>query len=538
MKSPLARLVSRVLKKNKIPFNKEELDFQIQSHPSYPSLHAITGVLDHFNIESIAAKVPVEHDTLEQLPKYFIAQINSNQGDVLVFVEQAEKIHIIGSNGKKDSLPKDQFLELFTGVIVAVEKSENKAILFNKKKSLSVVNILLGFTIALFALSLFLFEASLYTVGYTVFTLLGIVFSISIIKQEYGMPTLIGDTFCTEGDEKKDCDAVLSSKGALILRGYKLSDISLIYFSSVLMVTFFYIITGKEPVLPYMFSMLALPVTLYSIYYQYRIIKKWCVLCLGIVSVLWIQSLIAFFVVNHFQKLTVNSLVVTSLIFSIIILAWIFIKPVIKDAIALRDEKITFLKFKNNYSLFESLLSKSKLLDTTIENIKEVVFGNQKSKLELLIVTNPLCGHCKSVHKMIHSVLERYGGIVKIRIRFNVNTNSKTGEALLLASRILELYDLKEDYLQAMNDIYGDISPKKWFKKWGHTINVKKYTAILEEEKNWCINNKINFTPEILINGKTYPKEYNREDLVFFIETLEEDSKSNITRNMKHVASL
>ena len=35
----------------------------------------------------------------------------------------------------------------------------------------------------------------------------------------------------------------------------------------------------------------------------------------------------------------------------------------------------------------------------------------------------------------------------------------------------------------------------------------------------------INFTPEILINGKSFPKEYSRTDLIFFIEDLEENSQ-------------
>ena len=41
--------------------------------------------------------------------------------------------------------------------------------------------------------------------------------------------------------------------------------------------------------------------------------------------------------------------------------------------------------------------------------------------------------------------------------------------------------------------------------------------------KNFCLRNlqnnwDDNFTPEILINGKSFPKEYDRQDLLFFIE--------------------
>ena len=88
MKDTLINLVQKLLKKNQISFDKEELSFQIQSHPSYPSLHAITGVLDHFNIENVAADVPQNTETLLQLPNCFIAQINTEQGKDLVVIER------------------------------------------------------------------------------------------------------------------------------------------------------------------------------------------------------------------------------------------------------------------------------------------------------------------------------------------------------------------------------------------------------------------------------------------------------------------
>ena len=72
----MQKIAALLLKKNAISFDKEELFFQIQSHPSYPSLHSITGVFDHFNIENIAARVPKTQEVLDQLPNSFIAQIN------------------------------------------------------------------------------------------------------------------------------------------------------------------------------------------------------------------------------------------------------------------------------------------------------------------------------------------------------------------------------------------------------------------------------------------------------------------------------
>ena len=45
----------------------------------------------------------------------------------------------------------------------------------------------------------------------------------------------------------------------------------------------------------------------------------------------------------------------------------------------------------------------------------------------------------------------------------------------------------------------------------------------LEKQFQWCEVNKLNFTPVILINGKAYPKGFDREDLFYFVDGLIED---------------
>jgi hypothetical protein len=74
-----------------------------------------------------------------------------------------------------------------------------------------------------------------------------------------------------------------------------------------------------------------------------------------------------------------------------------------------------------------------------------------------------------------------------------------------------------------MSQIYDGESVSNWLKKWGECNEKEKYVSILEREKLWCTEQSINFTPEILINGQSFPKEYDRIDLIYFIEDLYED---------------
>lgn len=521
MKDSLIYITQRLLKNNKISFDKKEFSFQIQSHPSYPSLHSITGVLDHFNIENIAADVSVDSETLKQLPNSFLAQISlDNNGKDLVFVERNKKTtdyNILFDNNQKETVSQDEFLQKFTGIIVAVENKENEA-----TKAINLKEILLFglFTATLF-ITLFYQKPPLINLIHIVLSILGIIVSLAILKQENGEKTIIGNAFCSGNAEKKDCDAVLTSKGANLFKGHKLSDLSLLYFSgliltSLLPISNFYTI--------HLISILASIITLYSIYYQYAIIKKWCLLCLTIVGILWIQSAISYSSIELSSLITIYNITIIILSYTTVYIIWNYLKPVFIQQKDLQKDKIAYLKFKKNYALFDSLLQRSLTLDTNINNSQEIIFGNTSSKLELLIITNPFCGHCKPVHTIIEDILKRHENSVRIVVRFNINVNHLESNQIKVTSRLIELYNIQgpEVCRQAMSAIYQGENVEKWIQNWGVTNNLKASLSILTTEKEWCTSNTINFTPEILINGKAYPKEYERQDLLYFIEDLEE----------------
>ncbi|MCD8413440.1 vitamin K epoxide reductase family protein [Tenacibaculum finnmarkense] len=521
MKDTLINLVQRLLKKNQIPFDKEEVSFQIQSHPSYPSLHAITGVLDHFNIENVAADVPVNTETLLQLPTSFIAQINTEEGNDLVVVEKKGENYILyNTENKKQSLSENDFLKKFTGIIVAVEESEQSTAIKTNSNVIKIIAFSLFIGLAGFIL--YKNATAWHTIAYLALSIIGIITSIAIIKQELGLKTAIGDAFCTGTDDKKDCDAVLTSKGAEIIKGYKLSDFSILYFTGLTLLTFFQL---TDPTISYAISLVAIPITLYSIYYQYAVVKKWCFLCLSIVGLLWLQSLIPAISNTYSVDFTIANLVVFGLVSLATWLFWSYVKPLFTDIHQLKKEKIEHVKFKRNYTLFEILLQKSPQLNTQLVSGKEIIFGNKNSNLEIVIITNPFCGHCKPVHKHIDEILHRYAQNVKISIRFAISSERKEGNLLKITSRLLEIYDKQgqNNCLKAMSEIYEDGNTEAWLKKWGNCTDINYYVSELEKGSNWCKENAINFTPEILINGKYFPKEYNRTDLIFFIEDLEEN---------------
>jgi len=526
MRNNLLYLLNSFLKASDIKIDSDELKVQLLSHPSYPSLHSLTGVLNHFNIPNVAVSLPIEAQILDELTPVFIAQIQSDGVKDLVLVKKnSDTYDLIYSEGQKESLSKDNFLQKFLGIVVVVEKEDVmvKAPVNQNLKDYAFVSVIL---IILF-IQFFANGPSYSNAAYILLSLIGLIVSFAIFKQEQGETTIVGNAFCNSSDEKKDCNSVLNSKAANIFKNFKLSDACIIYFVASIIGAYLFQIQHISYSLIYGISFLALPVTFYSIYYQKFVLKNWCALCLAIVVVLWAQAG-SFFLNNDLEfSIGFNGTLVLLVAYLSIVFVWSYVRRLIESKKKLFELNIEFLRFKRNFNLFKSALLRSDVIDTHIPSIDEIKFGNATSNLKIVVVTNPFCGHCAAVHTLIEDILKKYNESVEIRVRFNVNANKVDDLGVIIATRIMELYDVlgEEKSLNAMHDIYGEMKAEAWIEKWGRCKHLDGYHTVLQKKREWCMSKTLNFTPVILINGREYPRAYDRKDLIHFMEELEEESQ-------------
>ncbi|MEO8933880.1 MAG: vitamin K epoxide reductase family protein [Xanthomarina sp.] len=521
MENTISFLTEALLSKHKIRIDTQELDFQIESHPSYPSLHAVTGVLSHFNIDHLAIRVPVDKEALEQLPSSFIAQIKiKDTTDFALILKKGENYKVILSSKEDKTISKATFLEQFTGIVVAVEKDETNSI--HQKTTINFQKPF--FIIALILLGVLFFKSSpsLNASVYFILSIVGAAISYLIVQHDLGLSSKIIDRICSQESKTTNCNAVLNSKGATIYKNIKLSDVSIIYFASLSMSSLLLSMTNSYLNLLYLISLVALPIVIYSFYYQIKISKTWCVLCLGVATILILQASIFFFTNFEFSMLNFESLLLIGFSFILVFPSWLFISSKLKQEQAFKSLKISSNKIKRNFDLFNTLLEKSITLNTVITDASEITLGNKNAPLNITVITNPFCGHCKDVHNLMESIVKKHHNILSVTIRFNINTSNVQSDGVLVSSRLLELFHTEGEQkcFEAMHDIYNNAVAKSWIDKWGKRTNSNAYIPILESEYNWCLDNNINFTPEILINGKSFPMAYDRSDLAFFIEDL------------------
>lgn len=519
-------IVYKLLHSNNYVVDKNELIFQLNSNPFYPSLRAVTGSLKHFAKECYAVELPVNKAVLSQLPQTFIAQIKRAGQELFVYVENKKQdIFVYYSSVDKQKFSQENFLDIWTGVIVAIEQKPKTS----KKQPSNYGEILIGVLIAILIGLFIKNNAGTFEFAHFLLSLLGVWVCWLIVMYEMGMQSSILDKICMESNDVSGCDAVMNSSGAKLFGKIKLSDIGIIYFISLSFIWVFSLSSHSSQLGIVMISCIAIPFTLYSIFYQFWVVKKWCPLCLTVVSVLWLQALsIMFYKFNNVLSIDLNSILIILFSFVFTAIAWRFISAKIESEKNFHEVKANYYRFKRNFSSFKRIIFANPIVNINISGISEIIYGNRNASLNLCFITSPSCGYCKEVHAMIGQILTLANGNVQITVRFNINVNSTNNQTAKICSRLLELFHIQGQVkcMEAMDDIYGGMLPSKWIQKWGE-VKDSSYNNVLIEEREWCLNNNVDFTPEIFINGREFPREYERTDLLFFVEGLVENQYSD-----------
>jgi uncharacterized membrane protein len=281
MSASLHITVFKWLRELKIPVSKSYLKEQLFSHPDYPSVLSITDTLNDLGIENAA--VQIEKEQLAELPSPFIAHLNGNGGEFVV-VNGIDRLENRVTN----------FFKRWSSIVIAAEKPErwehkqNSEWLKKENANQLVLITVLSVLVMLIFLSMAISFSLLFT-GLLLIATAGIFISWMIMSKDLGIDNKIADELC---GANADCNSVIHSKKGKPPFNVNWSDAGVIYFSFLLIILLIGSFDNSLPGIYQFLSLLALaaiPVTIISVYYQWRIIKKWCPLCLFTSLLLWLQ---------------------------------------------------------------------------------------------------------------------------------------------------------------------------------------------------------------------------------------------------------
>jgi uncharacterized membrane protein len=531
--SNITNVAISYLQKLNIPVTKTSLKERLQTNPYYPSLYSLSNVFERLNVENEAYKIDAEKITELQPP--FIAYLkNQTTGKDFVLVTSVndKDVKYIAENKKEKTVTKENFLKDFENVVFVADKNEKSGeadYTINLKKEQAQKNK----TFALVAGAALIFIATVYlflhSLPSSVIAAAALVLAIKIAGLSISVLLLIYEidksnsfikSICTAG-KQINCDAVLHSKAAKFF-GISWSEAGFFYFaSSFLFLLFPGIALSNKICLLSIANCLAAPYILFSIYYQWKVVKQWCPLCLTVQAVLAMELIWG--IINYWRhpylpaSLPLVALpVAICLLFPIVL--WFSLKSFF---ISGKDEPVFKAAYKRllyNPETFNNLLQQQPVAPDGYQNIG-ITTGNPDAANTIIKVCNPYCGPCAKAHVVLDEIIHNNKN-VKVKLIFTASNdeNDRRGIAAKHLLAINAKQNVKQT-AQALDDWY--LADKKNYNLFAdkYPINgeLKQQEVQIEAMSKWCKEAGIFGTPTLFINGHRLPETYSIKELKYIL---------------------
>lgn len=499
----------------------------LKQHPSYPSLLSINHTLAQLQIDNVALRATYDQLLQSTFPKPLLVHTTENGGTYQVVDHlDEEQILFVNSKGKLESQPKNEFLKVWSGVVMLVDEQtqgkEPNYALNRIKDFLSAARL----PLAMLGILLLLFYIGYYTSHLTsVFDylflstkVLGIVVTVPLIVRSIDRHSKWAGQLCSAGG-KFDCNSILDTPAARIWELFSWSEIGFLYFT----VLFGYLLLFPTHTNWYVvgLSLLAAPFIVYSVYYQARVAKRWCRLCLLVQGVLLLDLVLAIAVLATDNPAPVNAqstlaLGLTGFLFMAVYSYW---QPVWAEQTQLKQQLPLLHRIKFNEQVFHTLVKQQPIIDTA--NFDAPQLSNPLGKHQLTIISNPKCLPCVKMHQKLPKILANKEN-VGIREIF-MTSGDKDSSAYQVAVCMLAMHQTKSatQVQEAIKKYYQTeyTNLEAWLQQHKPIdANIEEAEKVLEQHIAWCWENKLLETPTVLYNGYRLPSEYTIEDLNYLFD--------------------
>jgi thiol-disulfide isomerase/thioredoxin len=526
-RSNIDAAVTNLFKYLKVSIDPNIVIDELEKHPDYPSMLAVSDVLTALNVSNTAFRADFE--MLGELSAPFLVNVNTNGGEFVVITKIDAK-HVYFSDERKEvnKVSVENFKSEFAGVVLIAEPDsgliKNRGLLssaYKFKPAVLTAGCLLILLTLLYNSGYFV-SLNWATVLLSVVKTAGLIVSVLLLIQSVDSNNPLIQVLCQDGG-KTDCNAILSSKAAKVFDGLTWSEVGFFYFAGTWLLLQFggSAGTGVLTVLA-MLNFVSLPYTVYSVYYQARMAKKWCVLCCAIQALLWLEfiplAINAF--TTHFY-LDMEGYKMARLTFVCLlspVVLWLILRPLLFKLQQLKPLKEQLRKFKYNSELFNQALTAQPQFKQPDENWS-IVLGKPEASNIITMVSNPYCPPCAKMHKLLNDIIDQNGD-VQARIVFTAE-NTEEDPQTQVTRHLMALNALldKTQVKHALHDWYEQKQKNydAWAKAYPVELVETEYYK-LDAQRTWCEMAEVAFTPTMLINGHLLPPVYQFSDLKYMLQ--------------------
>lgn len=522
-----------------IKITRTTLKTDLLEHPDYPSLVALGDVFGSYGIANEAVGISAAH--LHRLPLPFIAHIKGSVTghDLFAPVYNVDDRHVEFYNPGKGArlvMTREQFSSIYNNAVLLAEADRNSGekgyeenLKKEKRREYGYTAMLLAIpVITLLACALTLIRLGLVSawppLAFTLLSLAGCVVAGLLVWTDIDKHNPVIGRLCRI-NEHSDCSSVLDS-GASTFFGLSWSSIGLSWFLGILLslLTTGIVDASVLAVLSCM-SALASPYILFSVYYQWRVAKKWCVLCLAVQAILLLQLVTAYAggLYAHVGSIFLSFRPVLTIvsIYLLVLIAVLALTSAWQKVREVSEKAVDLQRFKHDPATFGALLSEQRPLRRPTDGLG-ITIGRPEAKNKIIKICSPYCAPCAKAHPVVGQLLETHPDS-QLQIIFTASGDDDDRKTLPV-EHFLALAAKNDDSLleQALDDWYN--APDKNYTTFSgkyplDTDELASQNGKVREMRKWCEDNGVSATPTFYINGYRLPKRYTVADLKYFLTT-------------------
>ncbi len=527
----LISISTAFIKEAGLKITASSLKENLTQNPYYPSLYSLSEIFTRFHIENKAIRVSIEDIDNLRVPfiAYMAAQ-TTGKDFVTVTSVKSDRVICFAEGKRCKTIKRVEFDKNWLGIVLLAEPDEKSGEEnYEGKRKKEIIQQIRSKTIiagscAIAILIIFYFlhslQASLIKAAFLLLLIksIGIIVTVLLLIFEIDQSNTFIKNICTAG-KQTNCEAILNSKASKTF-GISWSEVGFFYFATTLL---FLLIPGfdflsKATVIS-VANLAAVPYVFFSIYYQWKVARQWCPLCLTVQVVLIAELLwgVKYIWMNLSSLPSWNILPALLGCLALPVIVWNVLKPILNKAKDTSLFEAAYKRLLYDPETFQHLLSQQAIAPDGYQHIG-ITIGNLQAKNTIIKVCNPYCAPCARAHPVLDEII-RNNPHVKLKLIFAA-TNGKNDIRGIVARHLLAISKRQpEKTEQALDDWY-------LAKKTNYEAFAKKYNlnGELEEQKDeieamvaWCKDADISFTPTIYLNGHRLPQKYGVEELKFVL---------------------
>ena len=392
----------------KIPVTNSGIT-QIKLNPHYPSLASLSDILQEWEVENMAVRIPLSK--LAEIPLPAIAHLQKGEGCFVVVKE-------VGENAVKYYQPEEgdvhepfsDFIKYWDGVVLLASpnaQSGERNFAANARREQNLLARKYAMIMMAIVCGLFPLLNTVYNGTFIVWLILflshgiGLYVSLQLFQSLLGKQTSLVNKVCQQREKNKCTEVITSSRWNVFC--IHQTEIVMIYFVAASLAT---IVAGLSSwqILNAVLcsSAFASLFTIYTLAHQ-LILSKWCRLCLIITFVIWVQAFAAFTLGDSTSLFFGNGYLLLPFCLAAVFSFWLSIRDlVLKGSRVLGLEK-RIITFSRNKDIFKAWVDGA---NPKLKDIAGVIIGNMDTQQRLTVITNPLCAPCAETHHRLKTIFQ------------------------------------------------------------------------------------------------------------------------------------